>query len=194
MNKQREHLYGIVFTGMMAAIVFVTTYFLKIEIMTPAGPAMLKVGNAMCLLGGMLFGGLYGGLAAGIGSALFDLTNPLFTPSAPFTLVFFFLMSFVCGAIANARGQNGKNIRLNIIAAVSGAALYWLLNIGKSVVTLMLAGSAFYPAMLANAWKMITSGVNAVIGVAVSVLLAIPLTMALDRAGTMGKIRKWPKI
>lgn len=192
MERDQRRLYGIVFVGVMAAMVFVTTFFLKIEITTPAGPTMLKVGNAVCLLAGMLFGGLYGGLAAGIGSALFDLTNPLFTPSAPFTFVFFFLMSFVCGAVANARGRGGKSIAFNIVGAALGAVLYWVLNIGKSVITLMLAGSAFYPALLANATKMVTSGVNAVIAVAISVAIAAPFANALERAGLASKFRKWP--
>jgi uncharacterized membrane protein len=192
MSKHQDNLYGIVFAGVMAAIVFVTTFFLKIQIPTPAGPTMLKVGNAVCLLGGMLFGGLYGGLAAGIGSALFDLTNPAFTPSAPFTLVFFFLMSFVCGTIANARGQDGKNLKLNIVAAAGGAVLYWFLNIGKSVVTLLIAGSAFTPALIANSTKMVTSGINVVIAVVISAALVTPFTIALERAGVRGKIRKWP--
>lgn len=194
MDKSRERLYGIVFVGVMAAMVFVTTFFLKIQIATPAGPTMLKVGNAVCLLGGMLFGGLYGGLAAGIGSALFDLTNPAFTPSAPFTLVFFFLMSFVCGTVANARGKDGKNPAMNALGAALGAVLYYILNIGKSVITLMLAGSAFVPALLANTTKMITSGINAVIAVAVSVTLAVPFALALERAGLKDRIRKWPLI
>ena len=43
--------------GVLAALVFVATYFIKFgPIPTLAGPTMLKTGNAVCLLGAMLFG------------------------------------------------------------------------------------------------------------------------------------------
>jgi len=183
MIRFKNKTYEIVAVGIMAAMVFVTTFFLKIEIPTPAGPTMLKVGNIMCLLGGLLFGGLYGGLAAGIGSFFFDLTNPAFVSGAPMTLVFFFIMGFVCGKISHAGKQQGQNTKLNILAAFCGAASYFLLYISKSIITLMLAGSAFMPALISCATKMVTSGINGIIAVVCSVLIAKPLHKALIRAG-----------
>ena len=66
----------LVFTSMMAAIVYITSAFLQISIPTVIGSTRLHMGNVMCLLSGMLLGPLYGGIAAGVGSMLFDLTNP----------------------------------------------------------------------------------------------------------------------
>ncbi|MBQ4118651.1 MAG: ECF transporter S component, partial [Oscillospiraceae bacterium] len=87
--------------GVLAALVFVATYFLKIgPIPTPAGPTQFKMGNAVCLLGAMVFGKTKGGLAAGIGSAMFDLTQPAFVAGAPFTFAFFFAMAYVCGWVS----------------------------------------------------------------------------------------------
>ncbi len=166
--------------GVLAALVFVSTYFLKIgPIPTPAGATMLKTGNAVCLLGGILFGKMKGGLAAGIGSMLFDLTDPVFAPSAPFTFVFFFLMAFVCGAIAN---QNDKapTPKRHLLAAASGSLLYLLLTLSKSFITLLLAGSEAAAALSACGTKLLTSGVNAVFAVAVAVLLAPIFEKALS--------------
>ena len=70
MNLKQKKLLNYVLTAVMAAMIFVATYFLKIPISTPAGPTMLKVSNILILLAGILFGGVYGGLAAGIGSGL----------------------------------------------------------------------------------------------------------------------------
>lgn len=188
--KQSRVLYGMVFCALMAAMVFVTTSFLKITIPTPAGPTMVKLGNAVCLLAGLLFGGLYGGLAAGIGSMLFDLSDPMFVSSAPFTLVFFFVMGAVCGSIAHAGGAGGLKTGRNILAASAGAMSYFVLNIGKSIVMLMLAGSAFWPAVISNSTKMVTSLINAVIAVVISVLIAMPLNSALKRSGLYDKIHR----
>jgi len=180
-------LYRTVFVAVMAAMVFVTTYFLKIPIMTPAGPTMIKVANIVCLLSGLLFGGVVGGLAAGLGSMLFDLLDPMFVSSAPFTLVFFFIMGFLCGTISHMRGHKGDSFKLNLLGAAVGAVSYYVLNIGKSIILLMLAGSAFWPAFVANSTKMITSGINAAIAVAGAVALAIPINRAMKNSGFLDK-------
>ncbi len=183
-SSRRFSTYDIVIIGVMAALCFVTTAFLKIgPIPTPAGPTMLKVGNIVCLLAGLLFGGIRGGLSAGIGSALYDLTDPVFAASAPFTLLFFFIMGFVCGLIAHWNGRKGTSTKWNIIGAVSGAGSYLVLHIGKSLITLLLAGSGFAAAVSACGIKLITSGINAAFAVVVSVLLAPVFRAALLRAG-----------
>ena len=67
-NQKKFTVRDLAEIGVLAALVFVATYFLKIgPIPTPAGPTQLKMGNAVCLLGAMLFGKTKGGLAAGIG-------------------------------------------------------------------------------------------------------------------------------
>ena len=169
--------------GVLAALVFVATYFLKIgPIATPAGPTMLKTGNAVCLLGAIIVVKTKGGLAAGIGAMLYDLTDPAFTASAPFTLVFFFTMAFVCGAISHAGGKNGESTKQNIIGAVCGALSYIVLSIGKSYITLRLSGSDAAAAAVSCSTKLITSGINAAFAVVVSVLLAPVFIKALNKA------------
>lgn len=190
MNNKKNSIYPLVFVGMMAAIIYVATVYIRIEIPTPTGPTNLKVANILILLAGMMFGGVYGGLAGGIGSMLFDLTNPAYISSAPFTLLFFFIMAFVCGKIANANGKNGLDMKQNIVAAICGAGSYWCLYIGKSIISLVIQGSAFVPAVIATAPKMITSGTNVIIAVVCSVLLAVPMNKALERAGVFKKMDK----
>ena len=169
--------------GVLAALVFVATYFIKFgPIPTLAGPTMLKTGNAVCLLGAMLFGKTKGGLAAGIGSAMFDLTNPAFVAGAPFTFVFFFAMAYVCGIVSHLGGNDGTKTKQNIIGAVCGAGTYLVLHLGKSFITLVLEGSEASAALVACSTKLITSGVNAIFAVVVSVLLAPVCKKALNRA------------
>lgn len=98
-QSKQWNVQKIVLIGMLAAFIFISTRFLSIPIMTPAGKTMLKTANALCLLFGILFGGVSGGLAAGIGSALFDLTDPMYAPTAWITFIKFFLMAFVCGKL-----------------------------------------------------------------------------------------------
>lgn len=188
MQAKRFTVYDLAVIGLMAAVCFVVSYFIKIEIPTPAGPTMIKLGNAFCLLAGMLFGGLRGGLAAGIGSMFYDLTSPAFVPYAPFTLVFFFLMAFVCGCFSKIGWRKGHSVRWDLTGAVCGSVLYLILHFTRSIGELVLAGSDFYAALTAMSLKFVTSGINAVIAVLLSVLLAAILRPAIQRTGILQKL------
>ena len=182
--KKRITVYDLVLVGLMGALVFVCTAFLKIgPIPTPAGPTQLKTGNAICLLAGLLFGGWRGGLAAGIGSMLYDLSDPAFVSSAPYTLVFFFLMGACCGFVSHLGGRDGKNRRWNLAASILGSALYLILHLGKSMIVLLLAGSSFQAAAVSCGIKFVTSGINALFAIVVATLLAPIFRKALERAG-----------
>ena len=179
MNLKQTKLLNYILSAVMAAMIFVTTYFLKIPIATPAGQTMLKVSNILVLLGGMLFGGVYGGLAAGIGNGMYDLLDPVYITSAPLTFIKFFVMAFVCGTISNSGNSKGLSIKRNTVAAVSGGVLYWILYITESIVKLMVTGSTFSAAVVACSPKMITSGINQTVAIIGSLLLVVPLNKAL---------------
>ena len=182
-NQKKFTVRDLAEIGVLAALVFVATYFIKFgPIPTLAGPTMLKTGNAGCLLGALLFGKTKGGLAAGIGSAMFDLTQPAFVAGAPFTFAFFFAMAYVCGLVSKIGGNDGTKTKQNIIGAVCGAVTYLILHLGKSFITLVLEGSAASAALAACSTKLITSGINAVFAVVVAVILAPVCKKALNRA------------
>ncbi len=189
-TNNRQGFMAVVYVGMMAAMIFVATYFLKFEIQTPTGPVMIKTANILCLLSGLLFGGVYGGLAAGIGSMMFDLMDPKYMAVAPFTLVFFFLMGFVCGEIAHRGGGNGQNPARNAIGVTAGALTYFVLNAGRNVLTMTLAGSTLQAAIIANGLKMGVSAVNLVVGVAGSLMVLRMVHKPLKAAGVLDKFKK----
>lgn len=188
-NKKFFSTYDIVVVGLMAALIFVVTLFLRIPIPMPTGtPTALKLANVLCLLAGLLFGGVRGGLAAGIGSALYDLTNPVYIADAPITFVNFFLMAFVCGVIAHAAGKKSGGAARSWGASVAGAVTYFVLYISKSIVVLVLEGSVLSAAVAACIPKMWASGFNGTVAVICSVLLAPIIRKALVRAGLEQKL------
>ncbi len=133
-NSNRYSTRQIAFVGVMAAIVFVSNY---IQIMIPVGigdMTRIHVANAFCLLAGIALGPVQGGLAAGIGSALYDVLNPAFITSAPFTFAFKFMMAWVAGKVAGKDHLNVKNGRA-LLAAFLGQATYIVLYIGKKFIT-----------------------------------------------------------
>lgn len=160
--------------GIMAAAVYVASAFLQIPIPTAIDNTRLHMGNVMCLLSGMLLGPVWGGLAAGIGSMFFDLTNPAYIASAPFTFLFKFVMAWICGKITFEQSQHLK--KRYISGGICGAFSYMVLYLSKSFIeqrfVLELPLSAV---MLTTAQKAVVSGVNAV----VACLVAVPLGLTL---------------
>lgn len=156
----------LVLVAMWASLIFVATAVIKIDLVTPTGPVMIKTSNALCLLAGILLGKTYGGFAAGIGSMFFDLTNPAYISSAPFTFVFFFAMAFVAGFIS----EKLKCKFSLVISCTIGAFTYTLLYITKTVVFTVLAGSQLVPAIQANLPKFATSCTNAVIAITLATI------------------------
>lgn len=168
------------FIGIMAALVYVTSAFLQIPIPTAIGSTRLHMGNVMCLLSGLLLGPVQGGLAAGIGSMFFDLTNPAYIASAPFTLLFKFLMAWICGTVARL---GKEQLWALVVGATVGAVSYVLLYLGKSFIEdYFVLGLPLEGVILSLGTKALTSTVNGVIAATVSVPLNLLLKPLLKKA------------
>ena len=190
MNKTKQKItaYDIAAIGLMAAVVFVATNF-KIYIPTAIGKTMIHFGNIFCLLSGLLLGGVRGGLAAGIGSAFFDVMDPVFVSSAPFTLVFKFAMGAVCGVIAHSGGSRGEKKAKNIIGALCGSVSYVILYLGKNFVEgYYLHHNPMNTVLASLVQKGSVSLFNGVVAVIVSVLVAPLFLAAMKRAGIYRKL------
>lgn len=173
--KRKISVKEICLVGLMAAAVYVTSAFLQIPIPTAIGNTRLHMGNVMCLLSGMLLGPVWGGFSAGIGSAFFDLTNPAYITSAPFTFAFKFIMAWVCGMIVKGANTEKKVYRY-AIAAVLGAFAYVILYLTKSFVENYYVLQIPFDAV----WlSVVQKGTVSVINAVVSVIVAVPLGLAL---------------
>ena len=160
--------------GIMAATVYVASAFLQIPIPTAIDNTRLHMGNVMCLLAGMLLGPLQGGLAAGIGSMFFDLTNPAYIASAPFTFAFKFVMAWICGKIISNNSAHLK--QRYVFGGIAGAFSYVVLYLSKSFMEhRFILGLPMEAVMLTTTQKAVVSSVNAI----VACLVAVPLGLAL---------------
>lgn len=172
--KKKITLKQMTLTGLMAAAVYVASALLQLPIPTVIDNTRLHMGNVMCLLSGLLLGPWQGGLAAGVGSMFFDLTNPAYIASAPFTFLFKFLMAWACGKIASF-SRPRRSIRFPV-GSLCGSALYVILYLSKSFVehyfVLQLPMEAV---LLTLSQKAVVSGANAVVAVCVAVPLGLSL-------------------
>ncbi len=185
-QNKRLGVYRIVAVGLMAALAYVGNY---LQIKIPNGVLVTRIhfGNSMCLLAGLLFGPISGGLASGIGAGLYDLLDPVYIVSAPYTFISKFAMGFVAGLI-NRHAMVKEKEKLNtILAAVIGQLVYIFLYLLKSYLTIIILGGTSEAAWSAVGLNAITSSVNAVIAVVVSVPLYYMLKAAL-KSTTIGKL------
>lgn len=182
--KRKITIREITLVGLMAAMVYVASAFLQIPIPTAIGNTRLHMGNVMCLLSGLLLGPIWGGLSAGIGSVFFDLTNPAYISSAPFTFVFKFFMAWICGILYLKWSTKKKTVVYSSIAATAGAlsyvALYLLKSFFESYVFLQLP---FQAVILSVSQKGVVSVINGIIAVIVAVPLSLAIRPALKKSG-----------
>lgn len=172
MTKERRTLYRIITIGLMAALVYAGNY-LQIKIPNGVLVTRIHLGNSMCLLAGLLFGGLSGGLASGIGAMLYDLFDPVYIVSAPYTFISKFAMGFTAGVLRN------KNEKSRVLAAaIAGQVAYIVLYLLKSFFTIIILGGTVEAAWAAVATNAITSVINGVL----AVIIAVPLYFTLRTA------------
>lgn len=186
--EKRKITYGIVTAGLMAALVFVGN-FISIPMLYGA---RVHMGNSMCLLAGLLFGGVTGGTASGIGGAMYDLFNPLYITSAPITFINKFAMGWTAGVLNRCgvdkiNGIENKIVRVmvnvikTVLAAVVGQIVYIILYLGKSFAAELIKGNALQTALVVIGVKAETSIFNGVIAVIVSVPLYFAIKAALEK-------------
>lgn len=177
MKKQKFTVYDMVVVGLMAAIVYAATS-IRVEVPTPMGKTMIHMATVACLISGLLFGPVRGGLSAGIGSFFFDILNG-WASSAPFTLVFKFVIGFLAGIITG-----GKDCKMSrtLIASAAGAYAYTVLYLTKDFIRDLLLGGAMETAIADVSVKAVTSISNGTLAIILATLLAPMLRKALAQA------------
>lgn len=149
--------------ALFSSLIFVSS---NISIIIPLGitNTRLHLGNVFCALSGMIIGPIYGGIASGIGSFFFDIINPLFISSAPFTFLSKFLLAFIAGKFF----EKTKKI---IFSSFLGCFSYVILYIIKSFITNMLLGMNFNANLTVSIQQLVISSINASTAVIASSIL-----------------------
>lgn len=128
MKKKYLDVKTIVFTGAMAAIIYVVTLF-----RFPLLGSKVHFANAMCLLSGLFLGPVWGGVAAGLGSAIYDAFGGYDLINTLVTFVSKFAMAYVCALIAGKPSAKPGYVR-TLIACAAGALTYVALYMLKTFV------------------------------------------------------------
>ena len=181
-KKQTISTKKIVVAALMAALTVAGSALritLPLEI---AGTTSFHLGNIMCALSGILLGPGLGGLAAGLGSALYDMTNPLYISEAWITFLTKGAYGLAVGIVA-WKGFKKQGYFEATIATATGAITYAVLYFAKSYFYSgrLLSGLTHEAALLNLVAKIPATTFNAVVAIICAPLLAVAIRKALEK-------------
>ena len=183
-NKQAISTKRLVLAALLAALTVVGSALritLPLEI---AGTTSFHLGNIMCALSGILLGPWLGGLAAGLGSAIYDMTNPLYISEAWITFLFKGAYGLAAGLVAwGGKSKKNWNYGKAVVATITGAVTYAVLYLAKSYFYngLLIKGLTPDAAMLTVIGKLPATTFNAVVAIIFAPILAEAIRKALDK-------------
>jgi len=126
-----------VYTALMTALVFVSTYAIQIRV--PFTGGYIHLGDSMVFLSGLLLGPFFGAFAAGVGSAFADLLGGYTMWIIP-TLIIKSIMAFVVGIIIHHTHH-----KLRTYASIAFSSLWIIFTaIMFIIVKNTSQGSAFF--------------------------------------------------
>ncbi|WP_297719277.1 ECF transporter S component [Intestinimonas sp.] len=171
--------------GMMTALVFASNYARIIMPIAIGGRTSFTLANIVCCLSGLLLGPV-GGVASGLGSAIYDLTNPLYAAECWITFLTKGVMGLVAGLAVRRALERDKLSYLNgLFGAILGCAAYYVLYFAKSYFYdgLLIEGLQPMVALAALPLKLPASIFNAAVAIIAAPPLALAIRAALKRSG-----------
>ena len=182
MKKQAITTKHLVLTALLAALTVAGSALrvtLPIDI---GGNTSFHLGNIMCALSGLLLGPWLGGLASGLGSAIYDMTNPLYISECWITFLTKAAYGLVVGLMV-LKAKNNWGYGKAILATAAGAVTYAILYLSKSYFynSLLLKGLTPAAAMTAIIAKLPATVFNAVVALIFAPILGVAIRKALER-------------
>ena len=182
MKKQAITTKHLVLTALLAALTVAGSALrvtLPIDI---AGTTSFHLGNIMCALSGLLLGPWLGGLASGLGSAIYDLTNPLYIPECWITFLTKGAYGLAVGLVVWKSKDSWGYVKA-ILATAVGALTYAILYLAKSYFYngLLIKGLTPAAALTTVIAKLPATIFNAVVAIIFAPILGVAIRKALER-------------
>ena len=180
-KKRKLSTRKIVFTALMAALVFVGSA-LRVRLPIAVGSTTsFHLGNIFCALSGLLLGPWLGGLAAGLGSAIFDMFDPIYISEAWLTFLMKGIYGLLPGLIFRAGKEEGGYGKA-VLGSAAGAVAYALAYLLKSYIKgIYLKGLEPAAAAVDVVAKLPATVFNAVVAIIFAPILFLAIRKALQR-------------
>jgi len=128
-------------TGLLIAIVFISTMFINIRLPISINGGLIHMGNIALFLSAMLFGKKKGAIAGAFGMGLFDILSG-WAIWAPFTFIVRGSMGYIIGSISHMNDKAAESFTQNILAVLAGGT--WMI-IGYYITEVILYGNLISP-------------------------------------------------
>ena len=184
MRSRSNSTLKIAVLAMMTALVFASNYLRITMPIAIGGNTSFTLANIMCCLSGLLLGPI-GGLASGLGSALYDLTNPLFVSECWLTFLTKGAMGLGAGLVMwKASHREEPTYPRCLSGAALGCVIYYILYFAKSYFYngLLVDGLTPTVALATLPLKVPASIFNAVLALVAAPLLCVLIRTALKRS------------
>lgn len=170
-----------VFTALMAALTAVSSG-MRVQLPLAIGSTTsFHLGNIFCALSGLLLGPWLGGLAAGLGSAIYDMTNPIFISEAWLTFLMKGIYGLLPGLVIHYSKKDWGYAKA-LVGTSAGAVAYALLYLFKSYYKgVFIKGWAPGAALVDVVGKLPATVFNAAVAMIFAPILAIAIRKALER-------------
>ena len=173
----------LVLTALLAALT-VAGSALRIPVPSVVGTSAFHLGNILCALSGILLGPWYGGLAAGLGSAIYDMTNPLYISECWITFIMKGAYGLIAGLIAWSGRRHNVGYVKALLATIAGAVTYAVLYLAKSYFYSgrLLHGLSHEASLLNVVDKLPATVFNAAVAIVAAPLLSMAIRKALEKS------------
>ena len=172
----------IVLTALLAALTVAGSAMRITLPLSIAGTTSFHLGNIMCALSGILLGPWLGGLASGLGSAIYDMTNPLYISECWITFLMKGAYGIAAGLVAHS-GSKKWGYGKASAASTTGAATYAVLYLAKSFFYsgMLIQGLAPAAAGIVVLDKLPATIFNAAVAILCAPMLAVSIRTALEK-------------
>jgi len=189
----QSKIYRMVFTALMAAMVYVSTL-----IRIPLGSSKVQLANAICVFAGFILNPIDAGLAAGLGSGLYDVTLGGYDAiGCIITFVSKFAMAFVASVLLKAllKHKNGElkgehTPAIYLISALSALVYVALYMLKTFLMGLIVDGLGIDGVTAKMLSKLPASLINAAGATVIAPLLFWAVRPPLIKAGIIAKLNK----
>lgn len=194
--KNSEKVKRLAYAALFAALAYIGFQYFRFDLSVGGEKTAFHLGNTFVVLAALFLGGTWGGMAGAVGLTIADLTSGYAT-SAPKTFFLKLCIGLITGLVAHtichlSRIHGSKKIlRITLIASICGLAF--------NIVADPLVGY-FYkkylfglPQDIATALaklSSLTTTVNAVLSVILSVVIYTALRPALEKSGLFFPVEK----
>jgi uncharacterized membrane protein len=198
-RSTEEHIKRLVYAALFAALAFVGFQFFKIDIYIPGSgdKTAFHFGNTFVVLAAFFLGGLWGGIAGGIGLAFADILDPVYITGAPKTFILKLFIGLIAGAVAHyalhiSRPQSTKKILWKSAVAASAGLVFNIVAdplFGYFYKVYVLGQTQDFAVALTK-MSAVTTSVNAVISIIMSVIIYTALRPLLEKSGLFFRLEK----